>query len=81
MPMSMRKIMEMMMSKWQPIDTAEKGIGYHILVYAPTPEDEHYDYVVGLGTWNGRWTCADFGMNEVVTHWMPLPAPPTGDDQ
>jgi len=66
---------------WLPIETAKKRIGYAILLYAPTPEDEDYDYVIGVGSWNGFWACADFGMGDVATHWMPLPTPPTGDDQ
>lgn len=63
------------MSDWQPIETVPKDVS--VLVYDPTgrghvfealaqPDGRYYDPV--YSEWDGLG----------VTHWMPLPAPPSG---
>jgi hypothetical protein len=54
---------------WQPIETAPRD-GTVILVYAPG--------LFQTAAWvDGYWTTACENWLDDVTHWMPLPEPPT----
>ena len=35
------------------------------------------EYSCGCWNWNDNWT--DYDIDDLVTHWMPLPEPPKGD--
>lgn len=79
-----------MMSEWQPIETAPKD-GTIILVSDKRSVSAAYwglaPRASGLVDRNYPWTMLDEtnGLNGWMdgpsgpTHWMPLPAPPTGD--
>lgn len=66
------------MSKWRPIETAPKD-GTEIVVYAP------YDGVVSSsykhGCWQKLMTVSGARHENAPTHWMPLPEPPTLEDE
>lgn len=69
------------MSEWMPIETAPKD-GTRILISSPTDGvlSSHFDG----GNWQGRpWRPVRSAEYEASkpTHWMPLPAPPTGASQ
>jgi len=59
--------------KWQPIETAPKGIN-DILLY----DTKHKVITTGHVYCNGEAFGHSFpvGWQVVPTHWMPLPAPP-----
>lgn len=66
------------MDEWQPIETAPKD-GRTVLVCVA---DSHFD--PSIAHYEDAWGVlqADFSfhiLNERPTHWMPLPAPPTGE--
>lgn len=74
-------------SGWQPITPPPKDAGVYIVTYRVTfhrgsfaakTETEHR--VIPL-YWDGQWNCLNgegrTGFAYEVTHWMPLPAPPT----
>lgn len=73
-----RALKEMVMSEWQPIETAPKDGTYIILArfYGASVEE-----VVG-GDWNLHPKAGEEGLHGFeawishATHWMPLPAPP-----
>lgn len=69
---------------WQPIETAPKASDKFILLYCPEDDSRWW------ASWqSGRWYgCDDFGLRRegmgpddvtgwAVTHWMPLPSPPS----
>lgn len=77
---------------WQPIETAPKD-GTEVLLsekYCNTPVVAYWaNYGVGRG---GKWhacfehyttsgcdSIVDILCQELITHWMPLPAPPSYD--
>jgi hypothetical protein len=73
-----------MMTEWQPIETAPKD-GTRILFLA-------YGDTVYLGQWSDHWGSFEPEYSEVpmfnepdddrdVTHWMPLPLPPSKHDR
>ena len=56
---------------WLDIESAPRHV--IILIYADGPDG----YKVSDAIWNnGIWASASLGMEDVVTHWQPLPAPP-----
>lgn len=68
------------MSAWQPIETAPKD-GTRILGYASSGHGWYYMVVVQYNAEEARpWLEADGeGYHRYnVTHWMPLPEPPSG---
>jgi len=66
------KIME-----WQPIETAPRDMSDVLL--CSDHEDGEYPISIGFFCEAGVWIDSTSG-DEVfnITHWMPLPAPPTG---
>lgn len=66
------------MMNWQPIETAPKD-GAWALVYADGAINCTF---VQQGKLPDDWTLprAPNVIPELVTHWMPLPAPPAGDE-
>jgi hypothetical protein len=74
---------------WQPIETAPKD-GTRVLAYWPDCYGNHS--ACQVETWFGPWAKGNSqmvwqsafewadGHNE-PTHWMPLPAPPAGEDR
>lgn len=70
---------------WQPIESAPKD-GTAFLAWRPNagPYVARQDCDIvhysgwGGGVWEGARGYAKYGMAE-LTHWMPLPAAPTGD--
>ena len=60
---------------WMPIETAPEGD--YILMWVPGPSGTE----IRAGYYWGWWECA-LTMKEVKPiHWMPLPEPPTENDQ
>ncbi len=63
------------MSEWQPIETAPRD-GTEILTYRSVG-------LMAVATWldpwdaGSDWTVTDGAQLIGVTHWMPLPDPPT----
>ena len=76
------------MSKWRPIETAPRD-GTEILAYANYgPGDQvfgvtlaRFNPAVAGGAWTFRksdsWGTIWAGLDDGVTHWMPLPSPPS----
>ena len=71
------------MSEWQPIETAPKdGTQVDVWVVFPSQSyrvaDAHWNETAGeSGAWQlGSFHEMQFTERPVVTHWMPLPAPP-----
>ena len=63
-------------SQWQPIETAPKRDGAHILLFGNSPGSIECIFVAA---WDDPWE----GFREVyggefidATHWMPIPPPP-----
>ncbi len=72
------------MPEWRPIETAPKD-GTHILCYIPETSEPALMYVLKWDrhpSWGLSWLEADGEgwMACAPTHWMPLPAPPKGDN-
>ena len=59
--------------EWQPIETAPKD-GTRVLVHEPGMEPEIAHWSGGVW-WIGQ--SDDFQFPGGITHWMPLPEPPT----
>lgn len=68
--------------EWQPIETAPKDGTEVLLFWQYTyPNDEYLTQGVEIGAFDeGCWTtyCGDTP-DSIITHWMPLPAPPQED--
>ena len=70
------------MSEWISVkDRLPDAKGEYLVTYHPC----HWDYVqpdvkvVGIDSFRGKTTWAKKKFQR-VTHWMPLPEPPKGDD-
>ena len=73
-------------NEWQPIETAPKD-GRQILLSINSPYTsydggtEYKQFFVISRFWNStnQWTEINYGENweDIPTHWMPLPNPPT----
>lgn len=66
------------MAKWQPIETAPKEIGKHVLLFGDGP---NFHACIFVGVWwdeNGRifWRMIGGDQPAAPSHWMPLPARP-----
>ena len=66
--------------KWQPIETAPKD-GTDILAFRPRPKRSSTVHGIISVRWSwlsdkwvSNWANKDVGQ---ITHWMPLPEPPT----
>jgi hypothetical protein len=69
----------MSIAAWQPVETAPKVRGKHILMFGVGKPHILRCAFVGYW-WDNRWRVA---FSEAVcepTHWMPLPTPPQGID-
>jgi hypothetical protein len=70
------------MSEWQPIETAPRIEEQELLVCS-YDEGSYYCEVVTWFPWpntDGGWFNGDVSRpTDHYTHWMPLPAPPSGD--
>ena len=60
---------------WMPIETAPEGD--YILMWVPGPSGTE----IRAGYYWGWWECALTVKEVKPTHWMPLPEPPTENDQ
>lgn len=66
--------------EWRPIETAPKN-GTPVLIaghWGGVPDAPQF---VDVDTWDdhsGDWRCHDRA-HDLVTHWLPLPAPPICD--
>jgi len=69
------------MMKWQPIETAPKD-GTHFLAYWPEHDlDPHMkQYHVCHYAHGAIWPCW-ITEDDLPTHWMPLPPPPTNEQE
>jgi hypothetical protein len=67
-------------TEWQPIDTAPKD-GTKILGYCDYEKEcsviQWCEYIKYNGTKLSYWEKVDPESETTVTHWMPLPKPPT----
>ena len=76
------------MGDWQPIETAPRD-GTEFLAYGPEINDDgdddgdefiqEYDELICIACWrshSGEWV-SDGMVIYHLTHWMPLPAPPS----
>lgn len=66
------------MSEWQPIETAPKD---ELILVGPT---KRMGICAAMNHSRDGWvteTCSDWVSIYTPTHWMPLPAPPTGASQ
>ena len=65
------------MSEWQPIETATKEHGFTALACFEL-DGKIVVHPVYFSTWNRGWRRKLDGVAvEGITHWMPLPEPPT----
>ena len=80
------------MSEWQPIDTAPKDLGVILFanggeyeVFSAVGDLEVHTTKIGEGYWeSGDWgwandscSCCHRPIEGLVSHWMPLPNPPS----
>lgn len=63
------------MTKWQPIEMAPKD-GTEVLVWDGSIRQISKFTVAGLD-FDGHWWDAEGYWISGITHWMPLPEPPT----
>lgn len=66
---------------WEPIETIPKD-GTEVLAWYPAEEagDPSFMEVIKWTEWpRDLGSCMTLGGQD-PTHWMPLPAPPTGED-
>ena len=59
---------------WQPIETAPKDA--FILVVADGAQVVAY-YDIGMEGYRARMLPSEYGRLQYITHWMPLPPPPS----
>jgi hypothetical protein len=62
--------------KWQPITTAPRNDGVHVLLHG---NGEDFEGCTVVGWWcedSRRWMPFDGCARLMPTHWLPLPAPP-----
>ena len=57
------------MSEWISVADMMPQIGDHVLIFDNDG--------AGVGTYNGKYWATDGFICHAVTHWMPLPTPPT----
>lgn len=67
------------------IHREDSGVGWDYDTFSSDDfDDEADDYIVPEGWWeymeyaHDEWTCV--AIDDVVTHWMPLPEPPKEED-
>jgi len=63
------------MSEWQDINTAPKNKAVIVTDGSLVGEACNIEYVDGPSGW--YWADGRDPMSERVTHWMPLPSPPS----
>jgi dipeptidyl aminopeptidase/acylaminoacyl peptidase len=63
--------------QWIPVTERLPDVDATVLVAIETPSGRHVSFL-SRHRQDGFWTHADGDIDEInVTHWMPLPAPPT----
>ena len=74
------------MSEWMPIETAPKG-EFDTIIMGFVPDETGFAPDPREGWWSAEtrgWRLTSdptWRSNPQPTHWMPLPAPPTGASQ
>lgn len=66
------------MPAWQPISTAPKD-GTEVLLFGPKYDGGTYQDVCGF--YHRRWPVVWMEGFGEPSHWMPLPEPPTSEEQ
>ena len=65
------------MSEWQPIETAPKD-GTEVLGFVSSDTGAD-DFFAVICFWENQWRVSSVLDATDVTHWMPLPEPPEGE--